>query len=364
VPLKLLTVAGARPNFIKIAPFLAAVRARQQAGWDATCSLVHTGQHYDANMSDIFFQELRIPAPDVHLAVGSGSQPAQTARIMAAVEPVLLERRPHWVVVFGDVTSTLACALVAAQLGIRVAHVEAGLRSFDRTMPEELNRILTDQLADLLFTPSADADEHLRHEGIPAARIRRVGNIMIDALRQNLPFARQKATCQRLGLTPGQFVYVTLHRPGNVDQPALLGAIFDLLHELAATLPVVLPLHPRTAQRLHDAHRQPGDWPRIRFLEPLGYHDSLQLSEHARLVITDSGGLQEETTAFGTPCLTLRPNTERPVTVTDGSNRLTTPETLAADLRTLLAGPTRIDRRPPLWDGHTAERIVDHLASA
>ena len=374
--MKLLLVAGARPNFMKIAPLVHAIQRHndQLASGGTSASvprsafrvplsyvLVHTGQHYDEKMSEVFFRELGIPAPHLNLEVGSGSHAAQTAQVMLKFEPVLLAEKPDWVVVVGDVNSTVACTLVAAKLGVKVAHVEAGLRSFDRTMPEEINRLVTDAIADLLLTPSADADEHLQREGVAPHKIKRVGNIMIDSLIANLPQARASAILQRLGLQPGQFVFVTLHRPANVDQREALLPIMTGLLDLARRLPVVFPMHPRTRKMLDVHGIQIGDVPGFKLIEPVGYHDSLCLTENARLVLTDSGGLQEEATYFRTPCLTLRPNTERPVTISLGSNRLTAPERLPADLDAVLAQGPRLGQNPPLWDGQTAGRILAAL---
>jgi UDP-N-acetylglucosamine 2-epimerase (non-hydrolysing) len=363
--IKLLVVAGARPNFMKVAPLIKQIRAYgtdgKQNGASPSYRLVHTGQHYDEKMSDIFFGELGIPAPDINLGVGSGSHAAQTASVMAKFEPVCEQERPDWVVVVGDVNSTMACTLVCAKLGIKVAHVEAGLRSFDRTMPEEVNRIVTDSLADLLLTPSSDADENLKREGIPAAKIQMVGNVMIDTLVANLPQARAKGLLAQAGLQPKSFVYVTLHRPSNVDHPESLAAVMAELKRLARRLPVVFPMHPRTrkmcAQFGISLEAETG----LKILEPIGYHDSLCLTENARLVLTDSGGLQEESTYFRTPCLTLRPNTERPITVDIGSNKLTNLARLAADLEAVLNRELRFGSIPPLWDGRAAERIVSSL---
>jgi UDP-N-acetylglucosamine 2-epimerase (non-hydrolysing) len=315
-------------------------------------------------MSQVFFEEMGIPAPHMNLEVGSGSHAAQTARIMLGFEPVCLQAKPDWVVVVGDVNSTMACTLVASKLGIKVAHVEAGLRSFDRTMPEEINRLVTDALADLLLTPSPDACENLRHEGVPASKIKLVGNIMIDSLVANLPKARRSTVLDRLELEKKRFAYVTLHRPSNVDSPETLAQITRELENLSRTMPVVFPVHPRTRKTLHERGLlvQPG--PGMKLLEPLGYHDSLALTEAARLVVTDSGGLQEESTYFRTPCLTLRPNTERPVTVSVGSNRLTTPGRLAADVADVLARKEPIGRIPELWDGQTAGRILQAILDA
>ncbi len=361
--LKVLIIAGARPNFMKIAPLIKAAithnsrRLQGEVGLD--WRLVHTGQHYDRKMSEIFFEELGIPEPDTNLGVGSGSHAVQTANIMSKFEPVCLEQAPDWVIVVGDVNSTMACTLVCAKLQIKVAHVEAGLRSFDRTMPEETNRIVTDALAELLLTPSEDANENLRREGIPAEKIQLVGNVMIDALVENLQKARRSAILNKFNLKHGQFVYVTLHRPSNVDHRESLSAVIGELKRLAGQMPVVFPMHPRTRKRLSDFGISSNGSPGFKVLEPVGYHDSLCLTENARLVLTDSGGLQEESTYFRTPCLTLRPNTERPVTITIGSNKLTSCGSLAADLDALLKGPCTMGQTPPLWDGKTAGRILE-----
>ncbi len=364
-PLKLLIIAGARPNFMKVAPIIKAAQAHIAACRNGDrrieWRLVHTGQHYDAKMSDIFFQELGIPAPDVNLEVGSGSHAVQTAGVMTRFEPVCLREKPDWVVVVGDVNSTMACTLVAAKLGIKVAHVEAGLRSFDRGMPEEINRIVTDSLADLLLTPSEDANENLSREGVPAAKVSLAGNIMIDSLIANLPKARSSRIMEGLGLEPGRFAYVTLHRPANVDNRDSLAPIMAELCRLAGRLPVVFPMHPRTRKMLSDFGIEGSETPGVNIIEPVGYHESLCLTENARLVLTDSGGLQEESTYFRTPCLTLRPSTERPVTVTHGSNRLTSIRNIQADLQSVFAGPPRLGAVPPLWDGNTAARVLRAL---
>jgi UDP-N-acetylglucosamine 2-epimerase (non-hydrolysing) len=280
---------------------------------------------------------------------------------MSRFEPVCLEEKPAWVVVVGDVNSTMACTLVCSKLGIKVAHVEAGLRSYDRTMPEEINRLVTDALADLLLTPSADADENLKREGIPESRIKLVGNVMIDALTANLDKARRSPVLDKLGLQRKAFVYVTLHRPSNVDEQKNLSGIMSGLTQLASRLPVVFPMHPRTHKMLGQFGISVAGNGRLKILEPIGYHDSICLTENARLVLTDSGGLQEESTFFKTPCLTLRPNTERPITVTVGSNRLTHLDRLSADLDEVLRGREELGQVPPLWDGHAADRIVEAL---
>ena len=363
--LKLLLVAGARPNFMKIAPVIHAVRTHNAAcngsGRKVDVRLVHTGQHYDEKMSGVFFQELGIPAPDYDLEVGSGSHAVQTANIMLAFEPVCLAEKPDWVVVVGDVNSTVACTLVASKLGIAVAHIEAGLRSFDRGMPEELNRLVTDALADVLLTPSADGDENLRREGVHETKIRQVGNVMIDSLVAQLDNADRCDTLGRLGLDKGRFVYVTLHRPSNVDSKESLEVIVRELTALSSAWQIVFPIHPRTRGKMAEFGLSLADCPNVQLLNPLGYLDSVNLTRHARFLLTDSGGLQEESTYFRTPCLTLRPNTERPITIEIGSNRLTTVENLRTDIAELLAKPDRLGTTPPLWDGRTTARIVGEL---
>jgi len=357
--LKIVHVVGARPNYMKIAPILTAVA---RAGF-ATQKLVHTGQHYDPSMSEVFFRDLGMPAPDVHLGVGSGSHAEQTAKVMVGFEKLCQEERPDLVVVAGDVNSTMACAIDCAKLRIPCAHVEAGLRSFDLDMPEEVNRLVTDRLCDLLLTPSADGDENLLKEGTAPERIFRVGNVMIDTLLQHLPKARATGAPARLGLTPGGYAVLTLHRPSNVDDPEVLGGLLGAIAEIQATLPVVFPVHPRTRQRLAALTGGPSleALPGLRLCEPLGYLEFLGLTSQAKLVLTDSGGLQEETTALGIPCLTLRENTERPVTITEGTNTLvgTSPEKVLAAAREALAGRGKAGRTPALWDGHAAERIAE-----
>jgi UDP-N-acetylglucosamine 2-epimerase (non-hydrolysing) len=354
--MKILSVVGARPNFMKIAPLIKAIN--KDALHPVEHILVHTGQHYDQGMSDVFFHELGIPAPDINLQIGSGSHAEQTARVMLAFEPVCIEHRPDWVVVVGDVNSTMACSLVASKLGIKVAHVEAGLRSFDRTMPEEINRIVTDALADLLLTPSADANENLKREGVPERRIRLVGNIMIDALVANLERARQSKLMAELGLTRMGFAYVTLHRPSNVDDRAHLTQIMDALDRLAGKLPVVFPIHPRTRGMLEEFNIPVRHETNLKLLGPIGYHDSLCLTESARFVLTDSGGIQEESTFLRTPCLTLRPNTERPITVEIGTNKLTRLDRLWTDIEEILQDRRSPGQIPMYWDGRTAERVL------
>ncbi len=347
-------IVGARPNFMKVAPVMNALKTRKHV----VQTLVHTGQHYDANMSDVFFEQLSIPAPDVNLAVGSGTHARQTAEIMTRFEPVLLDRKPDVVLVYGDVNSTVATALVCAKLGVRVGHVEAGLRSFDRTMPEEVNRLLTDQLADLLFTPSEDGDFNLQKEGIPAEKIFRVGNVMIDSLVKLLPVATQRLN--RNGL-PERYALVTLHRPANVDDGTILKRILESLLEVSHDLSVVFPAHPRTRKRIADfgLHAR-----QLQILDPLPYLEFLGMQSRATVVITDSGGIQEETTYLGVPCLTLRDNTERPVTVSLGTNVLVgrDPDKLRSELSRVLAGQAKKGTIPPLWDGHAGERIAALLA--
>lgn len=364
--LKLILVAGARPNFMKIAPLIKAIHSYNDKHHRPKIEfiLVHTGQHYDNNMSEIFFKELGIPEPDINLGVGSGSQAEQTARIMLAFEPICLKEKPDWVVVVGDVNSTLACSLVAAKMGFKTAHVEAGLRSYDRTMPEEINRLVTDSLADLLFTPSADANLNLKKEGIQARKIKLVGNIMIDALISRLTEAEKSPLPGQLGIKPKDFAYITLHRPSNVDKPEILASIMNKLGKLSKKITIVFPVHPRTRKMLFQIDFMPEDYPQLKLIEPVGYTDSLWLAKYARLVLTDSGGLQEETTYFGTPCLTLRPNTERPVTIKLGTNKLTSLKSLEADFNRILTGKTKRGTVPRYWDGRTAERIVKHLVAS
>ena len=353
---KIVHVVGARPNFMKIAPLMDAVRA----GGRLSQVLVNTGQHYDENMAGGFFTELGMPRPDCDLGVGSGSHAVQTARVMIGFEEVCLQERPDLVVVVGDVNSTLAAAIVAAKLVIPVAHVEAGLRSFDPAMPEEVNRLVADRLSDLLFTPSTDGDENLRREGVPDERIHFVGNIMIDTLYRHLPLARLERVRDRIQVEERAYAVLTLHRPSNVDDMLTLQGILGAIREIARDMPVVFPVHPRTRGRLADSAAT--DMPGLILTEPLGYIDFLSLTANARIVLTDSGGLQEETTALGVPCLTLRLNTERPVTITHGTNRLVGIEgaEILRGYREALAAPL-VDTRPPLWDGKTAGRIVDVL---
>ena len=351
--MKVFHIVGARPNFMKVAPVLAALKAYPRV----TQTLVHTGQHYDANMSDVFFQQLGIPAPDVNLAVGSGSHAKQTAEIMTRFEPVVIESRPDLVLVYGDVNSTVATALVCAKLGTKVGHVEAGLRSFDRTMPEEINRLMTDQLADMLFTPSEDGDSNLQKEGIPSDKVFRVGNVMIDSLVRLLPLAQRQ---NHTGL-PERYALVTLHRPANVDDSSTLRSILQSLLEVNRDVAVVFPAHPRTRQRISEFGLRADQ---LRVLDPLPYVDFLGMQSRAQVVITDSGGIQEETTYLGVPCLTLRENTERPITVSLGTNVLVgrDPRKLQSELALVLAGKHKKGTIPPLWDGHAGDRIAAIVA--
>lgn len=357
--MKYLLIAGARPNFMKIAPIYGAFAARRN-GHAADVLLVHTGQHYSRNMSDDFFRDLGIPEPDVNLAVGSGSHAEQTARIMMAFEPVCLAQKPDWVIVVGDVNSTIACALTARKLGIRVAHVEAGLRSRDMSMPEEINRLCTDAIADLLFTTDAGAGENLRHEGVAAGRIHFVGNTMIDTLFRQIGRANQLPLPD--GLSPGQYAVLTLHRPGNVDSADSLASLCGAIDAIAQRIPVIFPIHPRTAARLNGIRLHPA----VRTVEPMSYLPFLGLVARSRLVLTDSGGIQEETTALKIPCLTMRPNTERPITCEIGTNVLvgTDPRRIVQEANSILDGHRRPSSIPDKWDGHAAERIVDVLLTA
>jgi UDP-N-acetylglucosamine 2-epimerase (non-hydrolysing) len=353
-----LHVVGARPNFPKVAPLVAAL-----ARCGISQRLVHTGQHFDERMSGIFFAELGLPRPDVWLGAGPGTHAEQTARVMVGFERVLAETRPALVVVPGDVNSTVAAALVAAKAGVPLAHLEAGLRSFDRSMPEELNRVVTDHLADLLLTPSPDADENLGREGISGPRVVRVGNLMIDTLRAQLPRARALRVASAMGLPPGRYAVATLHRPSNVDDPAVLGRILAALARIAGAVPVVFPAHPRTRPRLAEpAVARAAS--ALRVVESLGYLELLSLTSEAGLVLTDSGGLQEEATALGVPCLTLRDRTERPITVSEGTNEVvgTDPERIVRAALRALSDP-RPARCPALWDGHAGDRAAEAIAS-
>ena len=354
---RVVVVAGARPNFMKVAPLLHEIERRGTL----RAVLVHTGQHYDAAMSEGFFRDLGIREPDANLGVGSGSHAAQTAEVLMRIEPILQAEPTAAVVVVGDVNSTLAATIAATKLGIPVAHVEAGLRSFDRSMPEEINRLLTDAVSSWLFVSEPSGERHLRAEGADPRRIHFAGNVMIDTLLSQLARARELDTVERLGLAPRGYAVLTLHRPSNVDDPARLGALFDVLEEIHESLPVVFPVHPRTAETIRT--RLGGRALALRTTEPLGYLDFLRLMADARLVLTDSGGIQEETTALGVPCLTLRQNTERPVTVEQGTNRIVgnDPHVIRSEVRKILEGDAPAGRVPELWDGRAAARIIDVL---
>ena len=354
---EILMIAGARPNFMKIAPIAAAVRDEPSL----SAQIVHTGQHYDRLMSDLFFEQLGIPEPTLRLGVGSGTHAVQTAEVMSRLEPILLDRRPALVLVVGDVNSTVAGALVASKLGIPVAHVEAGLRSFDRTMPEEINRVVTDAISDLLFVSEPSGVANLSREGVAPEKVHFVGNVMIDTLRRFKAASGELRMCQRFDLAERGYALLTLHRPANVDDPSRLRALLESVFELSNDLPVLFPVHPRTLAGLKalDAVHRPG----LRLLEPLGYLEFLGLMSSARLVLTDSGGIQEETTVLGVPCVTLRDNTERPITISQGTNRLggTSLEGIRSAIKDALAA-TPSGRIPELWDGRAAIRIVQILA--
>jgi len=364
--MKILHVLGARPNFMKVAPV---VRALEKRG--VTNVLVHTGQHYDRSLSQAFFDDLGLPTPDIHLEVGSGSHAEQTARVMERLEPVVVDVDPDLAIVVGDVNSTLAASLVCAKLLVPVAHVEAGLRSFDRTMPEEINRVITDQVSTLLFTTSPEAHENLVREGIREDRIHFVGNPMIDSLEHHREQARASNVLERLKLTDAEYVLCTLHRPSNVDDPEKLGEILKALNEIASHVPVVFPAHPRTMKMMRASGLESlvtTAEPKIgavACLEPFGYIDFIRLMDGARAIVTDSGGIQEETTILGIPCLTFRENTERPITIEQGTNKLigTDPAVLPGEVRRILAAPQPVPHRPPLWDGNSGERIGDVILS-
>jgi len=357
--LKIDLIAAARPNFMKVAPLFHALHGQP---W-CSLRLVHTGQHYDANMSEAFFRDLGLPSPDLHLGVGSGSHAEQVANVMLAYERACVEDRPDLIVVVGDVNSTLACALVGSKLWITVAHLEAGLRSRDRRMPEEINRLATDTVADILWTPSPDADENLAAEGVAPDKVSNVGNIMIDSYELMRERIQASGERERLGLAEREYGVVTLHRPSNVDEPAPLAALVAQLTDIAARLPLVFPVHPRTRKNLEAFGLWTGlaDAPGMRVTEPLGYVDFMNLVCSARLAITDSGGVQEETTYLGIPCLTLRTTTERPITITEGTNRLVTAADLKRTVDDILDGRWTHGRKPALWDGHSAARVADDI---
>jgi len=362
---KLYCIVGARPNFMKIAPIMRALR--EQAG-SIKPILVHTGQHYDEAMNDTFFEQLGIPSPDIHLDVGSGTHAAQTAEIMKRFEPVIRRDQPDAILVVGDVNSTIACALVAAKLGVRVIHVEAGLRSNDRSMPEEINRILTDQLSEMLFITERDAEQNLVREGIDCNKIRFVGNVMIDTLLHNLEktnIITDILMRNNIGAEiTGDYGVITLHRPSNVDNADVLGDLLKTLSDISINIPLFFPVHPRTAQKIKSANLEYIlESENIICTKPLAYLDLLGLMRKARLVLTDSGGIQEETTALGIPCITLRENTERPITITDGTNTLAgiDRQKIMAAADDVIINGGKIGRVPELWDGHAAERIVAEL---
>jgi UDP-N-acetylglucosamine 2-epimerase (non-hydrolysing) len=350
-------VAGARPNFIKLAPLVWVLNSRG----DIPFQIVHTGQHYDRAMSQSFFDVLNIPEPEINLEVGSGGQSIQTARILERFDELLEQISPSAVVVFGDVNSTLACSLAAAKRWVPVVHVEAGLRSFDRSMPEEINRLVTDALSDLLLVSEKSGMLHLKQEGVPDGKVQFVGNIMIDSLVRMQPKALERQTPVRFGVKPGQYALLTLHRPSNVDDPATLLRLLDLFGELSQELPFVFPIHPRTKNQINSLGYAPLD--SFHIVEPVDYLDSLCLQKQAKLVLTDSGGIQEETSCLGTPCLTLRRNTERPVTVELGTSTIVgNDENLIREtFEQIMAGEYKQGQPIPLWDGHTAERVADCL---
>ncbi len=359
--MQILNVVGARPNLMKIAPLV----EEMKHGPDLQQTLLHTGQHYDERMSQIFFDQLGIPRPDIYLGVGSGSHAEQTAQVMVEFEKALQRVRPDVVVVVGDVNSTLACAITAAKLWIPVAHVEAGLRSGDRLMPEEINRIVTDVLSDLLFTTSRAAKDNLKQEGIPPEKIFFVGNVMIDTLLKYREQAQALGTPEGFSLQPGEYALLTLHRPSNVDVPEVFSGILDALVAIQHDLPIILPAHPRTVNRITEFGftERLNTAPNLHIVEPLGYLEFLDLMMHSRIVLTDSGGIQEETTILGIPCLTLRENTERPITITEGTNTLVgvDPERIIHAVQRTLSGESKAGRTPELWDGQTAGRIVTLL---
>ncbi len=359
---RIINICGARPNFMKIAPLM---RAYRRHG-NVQPLLVHTGQHYDEKMSDLFFRQLQIPEPDINLEVGSASHAVQTAEIMKRFEPVVLEHKPDWVVVVGDVNSTIACALVASKLGVRVAHVEAGLRSFDRSMPEEINRLLTDAISDLLLVSEPSGVDNLRAEGVAPDKVFFVGNVMIDTLLASRDRAEQSRVLDDLHLSPRQYNVLTLHRPSNVDDPAVFGRLLDALEQIQRDLPIIFPVHPRTVANLGKL----GLMPRVqamgmRLIDPLGYLDFTKLTANAAVVLTDSGGIQEETTILGVWCLTLRENTERPVTLSQGTNTLcgTDPDKIVTAYRRCRSVTAATGRVPEKWDGRAAERIAEILAA-
>lgn len=361
-PLKVHLIAAARPNFMKVAPLYHAMK--KQSWLDP--KIIHTGQHYDPEMSDTFFKDLKLSKPAFSLEIGSGTHAEQTAGVMVAYERVCLSHRPDWVIVVGDVNSTMACAITAKKLCLPVAHLEAGLRSGDMSMPEEINRILTDSVSDLLWTPSADADENLRNEGISADKVVRVGNIMIDSFEMLRSQIENDCIAEDLGLLKRKYGVITFHRPANVDSPNRLADLIEILTDISQVLPLVFPMHPRTRARM-ESFKLMDSLSRaknIRLMPPLGYISFMNLVQKSQLVITDSGGVQEETTYLGIPCLTLRENTERPVTVTEGSNRLISINTLPSAVNEILDGRFPRGHRPEMWDGEASGRIIESLKGA
>ncbi|MBV7256451.1 UDP-N-acetylglucosamine 2-epimerase (non-hydrolyzing) [Pacificimonas sp. WHA3] len=351
-------IAAARPNFMKVAPLWHALTAAQ----DFEPVLIHTGQHYDANMSDDIFEDLGLPRPNHHMGVGSGTHAEQTGSVMIAYEKIAMEQRPDWLIVVGDVNSTAACAMVGAKLHIPVVHLEAGLRSGDREMPEEINRLVTDVLSNVMWTPSPDGDENLAAEGIPASRVSRVGNIMLDSLERIRPKLDAENSAGTFGLTPGRYGIITMHRPSNVDEKEKFTKICGELAKAAKHLPLIFPMHPRTRGRMEEFGLETTLTDAgIQIVPPQSYLPFMSLMKDSQLVITDSGGLQEETTYLGIPCLTLRDNTERPITIEQGTNRLITPDTLLDELETAIAADAPAPRKPEFWDGRTASRCVDDL---
>lgn len=363
MPLKIINIVGARPNFIKIAPIMAAYQ-----GTGIQPLLVHTGQHYDRAMSDLFFHELGIPEPDINLGIGSASHAQQTAAIMTAFEPVVLQHKPDAVLVVGDVNSTVACGLVAVKLGAKLIHVEAGLRSFDRSMPEEINRMVTDSISDLLFVTEQSGVDNLYCEGVAKEKVHLVGNVMIDTLLRNRAKAEESPILGALGLQPHQYALLTLHRPSNVDDQAVFGGLLSALEVIQREMPIVFPIHPRTRKILESSAlgERVAAMKRLRMIDPAGYLDFMKLTANARVVLTDSGGIQEETAILKVPCLTLRHNTERPVTIECGGNQLvgTDPAKILQAFRNVMEGRSPAPKTPPLWDGHAATRIVDILLTS
>ena len=357
--MKIINIVGARPNFMKIAPLMDAYKAYPEVN----PVLVHTGQHYDKKMSNLFFRELCIPEPDINLGIGSASHAVQTAEIMKAFEIVVAEQKPDIVVVVGDVNSTIACGLVAVKMGVKLAHVEAGLRSFDRTMPEEINRLLTDSISDLLFCTEQSGVDNLKKEGIAEEKIFLVGNVMIDTLQKNMEKAEKSAILDKLKLNGDSYAILTLHRPANVDNPQVFGQILDALEVIQKDIPIIFPIHPRTKNnlRLTTLGKRVREMPGLRLIDPLGYLDFLKLMSSAYVVLTDSGGIQEETTILKVHCLTLRKNTERPVTTEYGSNQLVgfNTEKIISAYKQVTNGVNMAYEIPPLWDGRAAERIVE-----